>query len=87
MTKVMKRVISSLFALALLYCLSFTVSCQGTAPEAEAGTSRVEKILEHLHNPQSKYVIVVSHRGDWRNYSAFLLRSFKKHNCVWECLN
>lgn len=68
MTKVMKRVISSLFALALLYCLSFTVSCQGTAPEAEAETSRVEKILEHLHNPQSKYVIVVSHRGDWRNY-------------------
>ena len=24
--------------------------------------------MEHLHNPQSKYVIVVSHRGDWRNY-------------------
>lgn len=68
MTKVMKRVISSLFALALLYCLSFTVSCQGTTSEADAETSRVEKILEHLHNPQSKYVIVVSHRGDWRNY-------------------
>lgn len=68
MTKVMKRVISSLFALALLYCLSFTVSCQGTATEPDSDANRVEKILQHLHNPQSKYVIVVSHRGDWRNY-------------------
>ncbi|MBQ3582725.1 MAG: glycerophosphodiester phosphodiesterase family protein [Alistipes sp.] len=64
----MKRVISSLFALALLYCLSFTVSCQGTATEPDSGANRVEKILQHLHNPQSRYVIVVSHRGDWRNY-------------------
>ena len=64
----MKRVFYSFFALAALCCLSFAVSCQGTAPESDAGASRVEKILEHLHNPQSKYVIVVSHRGDWRNY-------------------
>ena len=64
----MKRVFYSFFALAALCCLSFAVSCQGTAPESDAGASRVEKILEHLHNPQSKYVIVVSHRGDWRDY-------------------
>lgn len=68
MTKVMKRVISSLFALALLCFVSFAVSCQGTATEPDLGANRVEKILQHLHNPQSKYVIVVSHRGDWRNY-------------------
>lgn len=64
----MKRVFYSFFALAALCCLSFAVSCQGTAPASDAGASRVEKILEHLHNPQSKYVIVVSHRGDWRDY-------------------
>ncbi len=64
----MKRVISSLFALALLCLVSFAVSCQGTATEPDLGANRVEKILQHLHNPQSKYVIVVSHRGDWRNY-------------------
>lgn len=29
---------------------------------------RVEKILAALHDPASPYVVVVAHRGDWRNY-------------------
>ena len=27
-----------------------------------------EQILAELHNPESKNVVVVSHRGDWRNW-------------------
>ena len=30
--------------------------------------TRVQKALEALHDPASKYVVVVSHRGDWRGY-------------------
>ena len=26
------------------------------------------QVVEALHNPNSQYVVVVSHRGDWRNY-------------------
>ena len=26
------------------------------------------KVVEALHNPNTDYVVVVSHRGDWRNY-------------------
>ena len=30
--------------------------------------TRVEKILAEINDPDSKYIAVVSHRGDWRNY-------------------
>ncbi len=30
--------------------------------------SRADKIVREIHNPKSKYVVVISHRGDWRNY-------------------
>ena len=28
----------------------------------------IERVLSALHDPTSEYVVVVSHRGDWRNY-------------------
>lgn len=31
-------------------------------------TNRAEKILSEIADPASKHVVVVSHRGDWRNY-------------------
>ena len=31
-------------------------------------TTRTEKILAEINDPNSKYVVVISHRGDWRNY-------------------
>ena len=40
------------------------VSC---APK-EQYANRAEKILAEMHDPTSDYVIVASHRGDWRNY-------------------
>lgn len=30
--------------------------------------TRTEKILAQINDPQSDYVVVISHRGDWRNY-------------------
>ncbi|MBQ1709453.1 MAG: glycerophosphodiester phosphodiesterase family protein [Bacteroidales bacterium] len=32
------------------------------------GQTRVQTALAALHDPSSKYVVVVAHRGDWRNY-------------------
>lgn len=31
-------------------------------------TSRAEAIAAEMHNPDSKYVVVACHRGDWRNF-------------------
>ena len=31
-------------------------------------TNRAEKILAEINDPNSDYVVVISHRGDWRNY-------------------
>lgn len=42
------------------------VSCSSTS---ECGYStRTEKILAEINDPNSDYVVVISHRGDWRNY-------------------
>lgn len=30
--------------------------------------TRAEKILAEINDPESEYVVVISHRGDWRNY-------------------
>ena len=40
-------------------------SACSTAPKY---ANRAEKILAEMHDPTSDYVIVASHRGDWRNY-------------------
>lgn len=32
------------------------------------GKSRINSILQQIHDPESKQVLVISHRGDWRNY-------------------
>ena len=37
-------------------------------PEKPEETSTLQKALAALHDPNSRYVLVVSHRGDWRNY-------------------
>ena len=51
----MKKIVF-LLALAMVAC----------APKVEQ--TRVQKALAALHDPSSKYVVVVAHRGDWRNY-------------------
>lgn len=50
-----------LLGTALAFC-----SC---APQSEpAATRTTDRILAELRNPASKNVVVVSHRGDWRNW-------------------
>lgn len=54
-----KFVFPALFAL-------LAAACTG-APEAKYA-NRAEAIAAQIHNPDSKYVVVACHRGDWRNF-------------------
>ena len=60
----MKRVFQS-----FVVALSFVAICSlcGCGDAAKSG-NRAEQIVAEIHNPQSKNVLVISHRGDWRNY-------------------
>lgn len=41
---------------------------------------RVDKLISDLNNPKSKRVLVVAHRGDWRNAPENSLQAFQ--NCI-----
>lgn len=53
-----------LFMLISAMAVLMAVSC---APK-EQYANRAEKILAEIGDPDSDYVVVISHRGDWRNY-------------------
>ena len=55
-----KTILTLISAMAAL----MAVSC---APK-EQYANRAEKILAQINDPNSDYVVVISHRGDWRNY-------------------
>lgn len=59
----MKNRFAFLCALALL-------AAAACAPKSHLpqAANKAEAVVAALHNPQSQYVVVVSHRGDWRNY-------------------
>lgn len=61
----MKKLLLSLCATA---ALAMTACNQTTAEAPAAKGNNVETILKNLHDPNSKQVLVVCHRGDWRNY-------------------
>jgi len=48
------------------------VGCRSASSDKVAEKTEPEnkalKVVEALHDPNSQYVVVVSHRGDWRNY-------------------
>ena len=46
-------------------CAAFLVMSCASQPSFE---TRAEKILYEINNPESDYIVVISHRGDWRNY-------------------
>ncbi|MBQ6556106.1 MAG: glycerophosphodiester phosphodiesterase family protein [Bacteroidales bacterium] len=56
----MKKLII-LASVALLFA-----SCSQEASKPYA--NRAEAIVAQIHNPDSKYVVVACHRGDWRNF-------------------
>lgn len=53
------------FALIPVYVL---LCLGGFVSEAQDYGKRTDRILAEIHNPDSKYVVVAVHRGDWRNY-------------------
>ena len=56
------RKLSLIILSAMAACAA--ISC---TPKQEFA-NRAEKILAEIADPSSKHVVVVSHRGDWRNY-------------------
>ena len=51
--------------LILFACLPLLGACTQTEP---VSGNRAAAIVAEIHNPRSKYVVVASHRGDWRNW-------------------
>ena len=58
----MKKRIFYTGLLVLLTLSSFAIN--PVSPEK----THAQKIVDAIHNPKSNYVVVVSHRGDWRDY-------------------
>lgn len=57
-----------IFLLALLLAGCHPAADKGVVAEKTEQPNKALKVVEALHDPQSKYVVVASHRGDWRNY-------------------
>ena len=53
----MKRTLLLIFSIILCACTS-----------VDKFPDHAGKVVSEIHNPDSKYVIVACHRGDWRNY-------------------
>ena len=59
----MKRLVSCILAIpALLW------GCAGPKTAAPEYPTHAAKIVAEIHDPASEYVVVASHRGDWRNW-------------------
>ena len=62
----MKKV--QILMLLVVACIGL-ISCSQRLHEGTAGQSgRADKIVAALHDASTRYVVVVAHRGDWRNY-------------------
>lgn len=57
----MRKILSIMMSAIAVF---MAVSCA----QQEQYASRAEKILAQINDPNSEYVVVISHRGDWRNY-------------------
>lgn len=53
--------INALILVSALFC---TIACTGGGQYS----NKAEAIAAQIHNPDSKYVLVACHRGDWRNW-------------------
>ena len=54
-------------AIKFLFVVFAALAMAACAQKPQYAT-RVEKILAEINDPNSKYIAVISHRGDWRNY-------------------
>ena len=65
-SKMMKK--AQIFMLLVVACVGL-MSCSQRIHEGTSGhLTRADKIVAALHDASTKHVVVVSHRGDWRNY-------------------
>ena len=66
MMKMMKKV--QILMLLVVACVGL-MSCSQRLHEGTAGQAgRTDKIVAAMHDASTRYVVVVAHRGDWRNY-------------------
>ena len=52
----------------IYYCLAAAAMVIASCTQQPQYATRVEKILAEINDPNSEYVVVISHRGDWRNW-------------------
>ena len=74
------------FALVLLLGLGLA-GCRSAAKDAQVAEKAEPKnkalqVVETLHDPNSQYVVIVSHRGDWRNYPENSLPAIESVICM-----
>ena len=50
------------------FCLAAAAMVIASCAQQPQYANRAEKILAEINDPNSEYVVVISHRGDWRNY-------------------
>lgn len=52
----------------IYFCLAAVAMVIASCAQQSQYATRAEKILAEINDPNSDYVVVISHRGDWRNY-------------------
>ncbi len=52
----------------LLTAAAMLVAVTGAEAKKPRYANHAQKVMAEIHNPNSKYVVVACHRGDWRNY-------------------
>ena len=52
----------------IYFCLAAAAMVIASCAQQPQYATRVEKILAEINDPNSEYVVVISHRGDWRNW-------------------
>lgn len=52
----------------LITTMLIIVACNQQNYPPNVAKNKAESVLKEFHNPSSRYVVVVAHRGDWRNY-------------------
>ena len=52
----------------IYFCLAAAAMVIASCAQQPQYATRAEKILAEINDPNSDYVVVISHRGDWRNY-------------------
>lgn len=52
----------------IYFCLAAAAMVIASCEQQSQYATRVEKILAEINDPNSEYVVVISHRGDWRNW-------------------